>query len=80
MQQGITEKNITRRNGGATGPIDTEADMYPGQSGGPLWLLPETDGVRCLYGGFPTGSESDTLFAGGTEFVNVVSQARKNFP
>jgi V8-like Glu-specific endopeptidase len=80
VQQGITGKNFTECNSGVTGPISTDADTFPGQSGGPLWLLPEADGVRYLYGVLAGGSQVESLFSGRIAFVNAVAQARRDFP
>jgi hypothetical protein len=84
VQEKITGKSFTQCSGslgpGSTGPITTDADAQGGQSGGPLWLLPEADGVRYLYGVLSAGNAQETMFAGRTTFVNAVAQARAQFP
>ncbi|KAF2108310.1 trypsin-like cysteine/serine peptidase domain-containing protein [Lophiotrema nucula] len=80
VQQQITGQQVSNCNGGATGPIVTDADLEGGQSGGPLWLLPEADGVRYLYGVVSAGNSAQSFYAGRISFVNAVAQARKNYP
>ena len=80
LEDSISAKNVATCNSGAAGPILTKADASDGQSGGPLWQLPEADGVRYMYGVLSAGSDTDTLFAGRTAFVNAVAQARSAYP
>ena len=79
-QDSRSAKNVATCNSGAAGPILTKADASDGQSGGPLWQLPEADGIRYMYGVLSAGSDTDTLFAGRTAFVNAIAQARSAYP
>ncbi|KAF2446776.1 hypothetical protein P171DRAFT_519138 [Karstenula rhodostoma CBS 690.94] len=82
LEQSISGKSASQCNSGTTGPILTKADASDGQSGGPLWLLPEADGVRYTYGVLSSGSATDTLFAGRTAFVvlKLSSSRTKQYP
>lgn len=81
MQEQIKKVTTSIPNcGGAPYPLFTDADAATGQSGGPLWLLPEADGVRYLYGVISSGSATWSAYAGGQAFVNVVANARRDFP
>ncbi|KAL5425733.1 hypothetical protein PMIN04_002347 [Paraphaeosphaeria minitans] len=79
VEQSISGKSVSTCNSGNTGPIVTQADASEGQSGGPLWLLPEADGVRYTYGVLSSGSTTETFFSGRTAFVNAVAQARSQY-
>ena len=75
-QEGIT---IRRASGcEPTGPINTDADLTPGNSGGPLWLL--ENGVRYQYGMCSAGSPVASLFSGGNRWLAAVNKARSDFP
>ncbi|KAJ4220976.1 hypothetical protein NW759_007046 [Fusarium solani] len=60
------------------GPLETDADGIPGQSGGPLWL--EQDGPPYLYGVLSGVGEEGTGFASGQNLVNAISKARADYP
>lgn len=60
------------------GPLETDADGIPGQSGGPLWL--EQDGSPYLYGVLSGVGEEGTGFASGQNLVNAISKARADYP
>ncbi|ORY11011.1 trypsin-like cysteine/serine peptidase domain-containing protein [Clohesyomyces aquaticus] len=80
VQEKVTGKTVPSCNNGNTGPIVTDTDAMGGQSGGPLWLLPEADGVRYLYGVLSAGNSQSTYFAGRVAFLNAVAKARNDFP
>lgn len=63
----------------ATGPMDTNADMMGGQSGGPLFT-PFSDGGLYVLGVATASSSVESTFAGGTNFVHHVILARQDFP
>ncbi|KAK8042438.1 trypsin-like cysteine/serine peptidase domain-containing protein [Apiospora phragmitis] len=80
-QQSIAVHRDTRCD--ATGPLDTDADMSQGQSGGSLWL--EEGGNHWQYGVFSllwfmNGVYYMTSFAGGDGFVAGVVHARETWP
>ncbi|KAK4216754.1 trypsin-like cysteine/serine peptidase domain-containing protein [Rhypophila decipiens] len=60
------------------GPLETDADAVPGQSGGPLWLF--ENGSRFVYGVASGTSSIGTGFASGANFVNAIARARQDFP
>ncbi|KAL2672569.1 hypothetical protein Neosp_013282 [[Neocosmospora] mangrovei] len=60
------------------GPLETDADGIPGQSGGPLWL--DQNGSPYLYGVLSGVGEEGTGFASGQNLVNAISKARADYP
>ncbi|KAH8878918.1 trypsin-like serine protease [Thozetella sp. PMI_491] len=60
------------------GPIETDADAVPGQSGGPLWI--NENGSRYQYGVLSLTSSTGSGFAAGGNFVNAIVRARNDFP
>ncbi|KAM0426567.1 hypothetical protein ACHAPT_008259 [Fusarium lateritium] len=60
------------------GPLETDADGIPGQSGGPLWL--EQDGSPYLYGVLSGVGSEGSGFASGQNLVNAISKARSDYP
>lgn len=62
-----------------TGPMATNADMYGGQSGGPLWLY-WSDGGHYVLGVASASSDAESTFASGSNLVQYVIQARNDFP
>jgi len=61
-----------------TGPLITDADVTPGNSGGTLWLL--ENGLRFQYGMCGAGSPGISLFSGGNRWLSAVNRARSDFP
>ena len=62
----------------ADGPINTNADSFYGQSGGPLWLL--DGGVRYQFGVLTAMGTTSTLFAGMQPWLDAVAKAKADFP
>ncbi|KAF4970278.1 hypothetical protein FSARC_2656 [Fusarium sarcochroum] len=60
------------------GPLVTDADGFPGQSGGPLYSIEH--GLAWQYDVLSGTSGSATGFASGSNFVNAAAKARKEFP
>ncbi|KAM7188384.1 Trypsin-like cysteine/serine peptidase domain containing protein [Naviculisporaceae sp. PSN 640] len=75
-QEGITVTRCADCEPG--GPLETDADAVPGQSGGPLWLL--ENGSRFVYGVASATSSIGTGFASGANFVNAIARARQDYP
>ncbi|RYO87311.1 hypothetical protein DL766_005769 [Monosporascus sp. MC13-8B] len=65
-------------DGDETGPLDTNADTYGGQSGGSIWLL-FAGGMHAL-GLISRANSEESTFESGTNFVNHVLRARQHFP
>lgn len=63
----------------STGPLDTTADMYGGQSGGPLWLY-WSDGGHYILGVASASGGSQSTFASGSTMLAYIGQARRDFP
>lgn len=63
----------------STGPLDTTADMYGGQSGGPLWLY-WSDGGHYVLGVASASGSTESTFASGSTMLAYIGQARKDFP
>lgn len=79
VQERISRTHILTCAAGVSPYLWTDADANHGQSGGPLWLLPEADGVRYLYGVLSMGSAQVSLFGGGQPLVNAAARARQQF-
>ncbi|KAK7949377.1 trypsin-like cysteine/serine peptidase domain-containing protein [Apiospora aurea] len=67
----------------AFGPLDTDVDASPGNSGGPLWAL--EDGSRYQYGVTSNAWLLNdqllyTSFAAGQNWVAAIIQARQDYP
>lgn len=80
-QEGITVQNANDCSTTAPGPLVTDTDASPGQSGSPLWLL--ESGQRYQYGVLSCGSEGldgQTIFGGGSTFVSTVVSLRQSYP
>ncbi|KAF4460682.1 major facilitator superfamily transporter [Fusarium albosuccineum] len=75
-QEGISVKRCADCTPG--GPLETDADGIPGQSGGPLWA--EEDGAPYLYGVLSGTSDQGSGFASGNNLVNAISKARSDYP
>ncbi|KAK3353943.1 trypsin-like cysteine/serine peptidase domain-containing protein [Lasiosphaeria hispida] len=59
---------------GGAGPIRTDADATPGNSGGPLWR--EREGAWA-FGVLSMTSSRDTSFAGGRDWVRAVRRVKE---
>jgi V8-like Glu-specific endopeptidase len=62
----------------AYGPLVTDADVIPGQSGSPLWWK-DAAMNRYQLGVLVSGTATDTFAAGGPSWVNAIANARANF-
>lgn len=77
-QDQITVSNKNRCD--AYGPLYTNADAAGGQSGSPLYLPPDAQGVRYQYGVMSQSSSQTTVFAGGNNWAGTISLMLQNYP
>jgi V8-like Glu-specific endopeptidase len=75
-QEQITIRGNSRCE--ATGPMDTDADIAGGNSGGPLWLL--ENGSRYQYAMCSAGGADVSIHSGGNNWLNAVINLRKDQP
>ncbi|KAI1805106.1 trypsin-like cysteine/serine peptidase domain-containing protein [Daldinia bambusicola] len=75
-QERITIRN--RFDCDATGGLSTDADVAGGMSGGPIWQ--NLNGVHLQLGVLSVTSATETVFAGGSNWISAVSRARQDFP
>ncbi|KAM5349813.1 hypothetical protein ACJ41O_006318 [Fusarium nematophilum] len=59
------------------GPLETDADAIPGQSGGPLWN--DEEGAPYLYGVLSGTGDVGSGFASGDNLVNAITKARIDY-
>ncbi|KAK8105305.1 trypsin-like cysteine/serine peptidase domain-containing protein [Apiospora kogelbergensis] len=62
------------------GPLTTNADANGGQSGSPLWLPPDANGVRVTYGVMASSSATATFFAGGEVWAGGIQYMLSSYP
>ncbi|KAM7213795.1 Trypsin-like cysteine/serine peptidase domain containing protein [Rhypophila decipiens] len=60
------------------GPLETDADVLAGQTGGPLWLW--ENGSRYLYGMASYGAVGRNYFASGPNFYGAIGAAYSAYP
>ncbi|KAI0118952.1 trypsin-like cysteine/serine peptidase domain-containing protein [Daldinia grandis] len=75
-QEKITVRN--RFDCDATGGLSTDADVAGGMSGGPIWQ--NDNGVRYQLGVLSATSSTETVFAGGSNWISAVARSRQDFP
>ncbi|KAI0387828.1 trypsin-like serine protease [Hypomontagnella monticulosa] len=75
-QDGITIRN--RFDCDTTGGLSTDADVAGGMSGGPIWQ--NDNGNRFSLGVLSVTSSTETVFAGGSNWLSTVASSRKDFP
>ncbi|KAK8052536.1 hypothetical protein PG993_003921 [Apiospora rasikravindrae] len=62
------------------GPLNTNADANGGQSGSPIWLPPDANGVRTMYGVMSSSSATATFFAGGEVWAGGIQYMLSSYP
>ncbi|KAI1777999.1 trypsin-like serine protease [Hypoxylon cercidicola] len=80
-QRPYRQDKITIRNRfdcDATGGLSTDADVAGGMSGGPIWQ--NDNGNRYQLGVLSATSGTETVFAGGSNWIGAVVRARQDFP
>ncbi|XXH04550.1 hypothetical protein Hte_010967 [Hypoxylon texense] len=80
-QRPYRQDRITIRNRfdcDSAGGLSTDADVAGGMSGGPIWE--NENGNRFQLGVLSATSATETVFAGGNNWLGAVARARQDFP
>ncbi|TFK53649.1 trypsin-like serine protease [Heliocybe sulcata] len=74
-QTGITVRGTSCDS---TGPLDTDADVIAGQSGGPIWYDDGED--HYVYGVLSSGDDTVTRFSSGDVWLAAINKLKADYP